>query len=452
MPSGEPLRPDDPARIGPYTLLGRLGAGGQGVVYAGAAPSGARVAVKLLRAGFDDRDARARFLRELDTAKRVSQFCTAAVLDADAVGDRPYIVSELVDGPPLQEVVRERGPLAGGALERLAVGTATALVAIHRAGVVHRDLKPHNVLLGPDGPRVIDFGIARALDGATLTAGGIVGTPAYMAPEQFSGERAGPASDVFAWAGTMVFASCGRPPFGNDSLAAVSGRILHAEPDLGGLAGPLRDLVARCLGKDPAHRPTASQVLETLLGRRALPPAPETPTVVPGQDATAASARRAPVRRTRLLLLGVVGVFLAAALATGPALHSAFSSDPPAAPSPSASGRPAPAGFAPGFAGTWTGRVRQSDGKVLTVILKLPAGSARGTVRYPGQRCSGTETLLGQTGEVLTLREQITGGAARCVAAGTVTLARRPGGLTFNYTAASKGRTWAVVGSLARTP
>jgi serine/threonine protein kinase len=295
----ELLRTGDPERLGPYRLKGRLGEGGQGVVYLGEAGGEAEgeagsgaVAVKLLRAGLGhDAGDRARFIRELETAKRVARFCTAAVLDADVDGDHPYIVSEYVPGPSLSEVVRTEGPRDGGVLERLAVGTATALVAIHQAGVVHRDFKPRNVLLGPDGPRVIDFGIARALDGGTITTSGVgVGTPAYMAPEQFRGDRAGPAADVFAWAATMVFASCGRPPFGDDTLAAVSHRVLNEEPDLGELRGPLRELAARCLNKDQALRPSASEVLRTLLGEHdprtadPLPPATLQAAAEAGQD------------------------------------------------------------------------------------------------------------------------------------------------------------------------
>ncbi|WP_303639327.1 serine/threonine-protein kinase [Actinomadura madurae] len=257
-----------------------LGEGGQGVVFLGEDERGThgRVAVKLLNGGFGpETEARSRFLRELETAKRVAEFCTAAILDADVAGDRPYIVSELVDGPSLHRVVTAEGPRARGALERLAVGTATALVAIHRAGVVHRDFKPHNVLLGPDGPRVIDFGIARALDTGTITSGGAIGTPAYMAPEQLEGLRAGPAADVFAWAGTMVFASSGRLPFAADTMTAMVGRVMHGEPDLGELTGPLRDVAARCLAKDPAARPTASEVLRALLGDADRAPAPPAP-------------------------------------------------------------------------------------------------------------------------------------------------------------------------------
>jgi len=258
--------PGDPAQLGDYELHGRLGEGGQGVVYLGQASSGDLVAVKLLRAEItEDASARHRFLREAAAAKRVARFCTAQVLDVGLAGERPYIVSEYVEGPSLRRAVMETGPRSGGALERLAVGTATALAAIHDAGIVHRDFKPNNVLLGPDGPRVIDFGIARALDATTTASPHLAGTPLYMAPEQISGAPVGRAADVFAWGATLVFAANGTPPFQQTSILALFHQILHAEPELGQLPGPLRDLVAACLSKDPALRPTAHEILRRLL-------------------------------------------------------------------------------------------------------------------------------------------------------------------------------------------
>ncbi|MFF4123526.1 bifunctional serine/threonine protein kinase/MFS transporter [Microbispora rosea] len=265
------LRTDDPRQVGLYRLVGLLGEGGQGTVYQGLAPAGEPVAVKLLHARFagDDR-ARARFAAELDHARRVAAFCTARVLDADVAGDRPYIVSEFVSGPSLGEVIASGGPVTGGALERLAIATVTALAAIHEAGVVHRDFKPGNVIMGTDGPRVIDFGIARALDATGTVSSAVVGTPAYMAPEQIAGHAVGPAADVFAWACTIAYAANGATPFGQDSIPAVMNRILHADPDLGpldgGLAGPMREIITACLAKDPARRPTARDILLRLLG------------------------------------------------------------------------------------------------------------------------------------------------------------------------------------------
>ncbi|MGI5226100.1 protein kinase domain-containing protein [Actinoallomurus sp. CA-142502] len=272
MPDIAPLRPDDPARLGPYTLVGWLGHGGYGVVYLAEAAGAGRVAVKLLRTAMAEAGGeRERFAREAAAVEQVARFCTAQVLDADIDGDRPYIVSEYVPGPSLYALVAEGGPLAGGALDRLAIGTATALVAIHQAGVIHRDFKPPNVLMGPDGPRVIDFGVARIVDRAATLTGHTPGTPAYMAPEQVSGGEVTPAVDVFAWGATMVYAASGTPPFGRDSLAVLAHRIVHEPPELGALTGGLRALVAECLAKDPAGRPSASALLMRLLGHTTVP-------------------------------------------------------------------------------------------------------------------------------------------------------------------------------------
>ncbi|WP_283134045.1 WD40 repeat domain-containing serine/threonine protein kinase [Rhizohabitans arisaemae] len=246
--------------------MGYLGEGGQGVVYLAESASGERVAIKMLHTRLTrDEQARQRFLREISAASRVAQFSTARILEANVVGDRPYIVSEYVDGRSLDELVRIEGPRSPGALERLAVATAAALAAIHQAGIVHRDFKPSNVLIGPDGPVVIDFGIARALDVTATVSSGVLGTPSYMSPEQVSGERAGPPSDVFSWAATIVFAATGRPPFGQDTIPAVMHRVLYGDPDLTGMPR-LVELVLRCLAKNPADRPTAPEIMLALVG------------------------------------------------------------------------------------------------------------------------------------------------------------------------------------------
>ncbi|GLV53126.1 hypothetical protein TBS_36860 [Thermobispora bispora] len=267
MPVTQPLEPGDPDRLGEYRITARIGEGGQGVVYLARSPADEPVAIKLFHAPIGrDETVHAHFARELEAAKRVARFCTAQVLDYGMYGTRPYIVSEYVPGPSLQQVVTAEGPRTGSALERLAVATATALVALHDAGIVHRDLKPQNVIIGSDGPRVIDFGIAKALAGVSTVASQIIGTPAYMAPEQLIGGTLGFSVDVFAWAATMVFAATGRPPFGQDSIPAIMNRILHGEPDLGGIGPPLRDLLAACLAKEPGERPSARHVLDRLVG------------------------------------------------------------------------------------------------------------------------------------------------------------------------------------------
>ncbi|MGP4099420.1 serine/threonine-protein kinase [Nonomuraea sp. KM90] len=262
------LRADDPRQLGSYRLTRRLGQGGQGVVYLGHSPQGSQVAVKLLHASLSgDADVRRRFLGEVEAVRRVAAFCTAQLLDADLDGDRPYLVSEYVEGPSLREHVIAQGPRRGGSLDRLAIGTATALGAIHRAGVVHRDFKPGNVLLGIDGPRVIDFGVSRLVDTATTTSHLPMGTPAYMAPERMKGEPAGPPADMWAWGLTVVYTATGRNAYTADTHQEVLARVLYGKPDLGALGGTLREIVQACLATDPGERPDAEEVLRLLLGQ-----------------------------------------------------------------------------------------------------------------------------------------------------------------------------------------
>lgn len=265
MPDASPLVTGDPARIGEFRIAGRLGAGGQGVVYLAYGPGDEPVALKVLQTQVDKGGkAQARFAREVAAASRVAPFCTARVIAADVFGATPYIVSEYVEGPSLREKVETDGPLSGADLDRLAVSTATALAAIHDAGIVHRDFKPGNVLLAADGPRVIDFGIARLLDATTTITSQVVGTPAFMSPEQFTDGPIGPASDMFAWGCTIGYAASGRSPFGAASIPATMHRILNEEPQLEGLEGPLRDIVAAALSKRPEDRPTPRAVLDAM--------------------------------------------------------------------------------------------------------------------------------------------------------------------------------------------
>ncbi|WP_033408580.1 serine/threonine-protein kinase [Nonomuraea coxensis] len=262
------------SHIGRYRVLSVLGRGGMGTVHLAEDSAGQRVAVKVINPELSQHEQfRLRFRREADAARRVRRFCTAAVLEAALDGDQLYVVTEYVPGPSLEQAVRESGPLRGSSLDALAVSVATALTAIHAAGVVHRDLKPSNVLLSPVGPRVIDFGIARALDtlGGVTGTGELVGTPRYMAPEVLRGEPVSPACDVFSWGCLVAYAASGRAPFPGDTLPAIVYQVLNTEPVLDDVEPGMRELVRAALHKDPAARPTAQQLLDHLVGRAAGP-------------------------------------------------------------------------------------------------------------------------------------------------------------------------------------
>ncbi|GAA0559577.1 hypothetical protein GCM10010172_48330 [Paractinoplanes ferrugineus] len=274
----EPLRPHDPTTLGDYEIVGRLGEGGMGTVYLARTPAGAQVAVKVVRVDLaDDDEFRRRFRGEVARARQVPPFCTAEVLDADPDAERPYLVVEYVDGPTLAHVVEDRGPLTAANLHSVAIGVATALTAIHGAGVIHRDLKPRNVLLAPGSPKVIDFGIAQHVESTTghTDTSQMVGTVAYMSPERFGDADAPltPAADVFAWGGVVAYAGTGRTPFAADSPPATAARILTQPPDLTGLPDSLRDLVGRALDKDPAKRPSARELLDMLISGPSRPAA-----------------------------------------------------------------------------------------------------------------------------------------------------------------------------------
>ncbi|MFF4614821.1 serine/threonine-protein kinase [Nonomuraea jabiensis] len=472
-----PLRPDDPPSLGGYVLSGRLGEGGQGVVYLARTAAGEPVAIKLLSAG--DQRTRARLARELDALEGIASFCTARVLDVSADGPRPFVVSEFVDGPSLADRVRERGPLRGGDLERLAVGTATALAAIHAAGIVHRDFKPANVLLGPDGPRVVDFGIARAEGAATMTSG-LIGTPAYLAPEQIGGSPASPASDVFAWAASMLFAATGTSPFGADTVPAVLHRVLHAEPDLAPLPPRLRGVIAYCLVKDPSRRPTAQRLMMSLVNPNAPhgPPAahlPQDPAVPEGlrtgpRPQAAITTQGTGRSRSRGLLIGALAgvVALAATVITILSANStpaplsdqdgrSSSATPPESPAPSTppttpptnppttppasadSTTPATSGgqlkIPAAYAGTWTGRTKSTnpmdtDGAENSVVLKPGASTAQWSEKDAGVSCRGTITLTQVEASRLTFSlEAMEGG---CIP-GTVWLARQGDALSYTW-------------------
>jgi Protein kinase domain/WD domain, G-beta repeat len=310
------LQPGDPGSVGGYRLLGRLGAGGMGQVFLGVSPGGRRVAVKLIHpAHAGTAQFRERFAREIEAARRVGGFHTASVVDADPHADPPWMVTAFIEGPALQEDVDRRGPLPPDGVRALGAGLAEGLAAIHACGLVHRDLKPGNVILAADGPRIIDFGIARAIGATTgLTSTGVVvGTLTYMSPEQIRGDPVGPASDVFALGSVLAFAATGRTPFGDDSAATVMFRIFTEPPALAGLADErLRQVIGGCLAKAPQDRPTVPALLAVLGGSApaagpaaparavpVVPVVPRTPTQAPAATGlTETGLRREAFRPT----------------------------------------------------------------------------------------------------------------------------------------------------------
>ncbi|MFE6091015.1 serine/threonine-protein kinase [Streptomyces massasporeus] len=262
-----PLDVDEPTVVGPYRLLGRLGSGGMGRVYLGRSAGGRTVAVKIVHPHFAlDEEFRARFRREVEAARRVGGAWTAPVLDADPGARVPWVATAYAAGPSLSAAVADVGPLPAHTVRALGAGLAEALAAVHELGLVHRDVKPSNVLLTLDGPLLIDFGIARATDGtASLTSTGVsIGSPGYMSPEQILGKGVTGAADVFSLGAVLAYAATGRPPFPGDSSAALLYKVVHEEPELGLLEGELRGVTAECLAKDPAARPAPAELSRRL--------------------------------------------------------------------------------------------------------------------------------------------------------------------------------------------
>jgi serine/threonine kinase PknH len=470
----EPLTSSDPSRVGRYRIHARLGAGGMGAVYLAFTPGGRPVALKMIRPELaDNADFRNRFRQEVGAARRVHGLYTAQVLDADPDASPPWLVTAFVPGLSLHEGVSRNGPLPVDTAMVLMAGVAEALQVIHGAGVVHRDLKPSNVVLAPDGPRVIDFGIARAVDASPMTGGGIrVGSPQYMAPEQVADSQVGPAADVFALGSLVAYAVLGRPPFGEGGALPVMYRVLHEPADLSGCPAPLRGIIERCLAKKARDRPAPAEVIgwcraatagrtrqiaqpwlppglvAALAGQPLPPPAragsrvhhqasaapPEgsapnvrgTPAAIMTRQQRRASAAASSRPATRLLTRrsrrpAWLVAFILGLLAVPAAVLTwlAESNSP---------GRTLPASTAGSwFAGTWVGIAHQPAGVVThwTAELTFSRSGRAGTFRFPSLDCSGTLIVTGTTPTTVSVDEDLTRNPRKiCAPGGLMTLSR----------------------------
>ncbi|WP_433218951.1 serine/threonine-protein kinase [Microtetraspora malaysiensis] len=290
-------------RLGPYRLLRRLGEGGMGVVHLALDPHGRQVAIKVLRPEVTQDDlARRRLSREVETMRRVRSPHIAEVLDADVTGRRPYIVTRYVPGRPLDELVKQDGPLPVDALLRVGAGVAEALAAVHGAGVIHRDLKPGNVLMLDGRPVLIDFGIAQGVDATRLTQTGMfIGTPGYLAPEIIEGHEAGPEVDVHAWGGTLLYAATGLPPFGKGTLEMIFYNITSGKANVSAAPALIQPVLRAALQRNPARRPTAadlSRQVTQLMPRAGRVRVPDEISTVPNVDET--TGRSMPVTGTAM--------------------------------------------------------------------------------------------------------------------------------------------------------
>jgi serine/threonine protein kinase len=333
----EPLGADDPRQVGGFRLQARLGAGGMGRVYLGYSPGGRPVAVKVVHPDLArDPEFMQRFRREVAAAQAVGDAYTAAVVGAGPEDSPPWLATTFVPGPPLSDLINRAGPLPEEAVWRLAGGLAEALQAIHAQGLVHRDLKPGNILIAADGPRVIDFGISRTTSGTVITATRTtIGTPAYMSPEQAEGHAVGPSSDVFSLGSVLAFAATGGSPFGSGETFAIAYRVVHGEPNLTAVPASLRPVIGACLEKDSAKRPTVGDLMHTVaVGSAAYPG------VTPGKFW--------PDKVSALLESGTFTPVLPLPTQTPPPATATHASPPPALYAPSAPDTPVPDSPAPG--------------------------------------------------------------------------------------------------------
>jgi Protein kinase domain len=497
----EPLLSDDPAQAGRYRVHARLGAGGMGTVYLAFTPGGRPVALKMIRPELAGHaDFRHRFRQEVETARRVHGLYTAQVLDADPDASPPWLVTAFVPGPSLQEAVTAHGPLPVDTALVLMAGVAEALEQIHGAGVIHRDLKPSNVVLSPDGPRVIDFGIARAVNASVVTGAGLrIGSPNYMAPEQVDDSPVGPGADVFALGSVAAFAALGRPPFGEGGPLPVMYRVLHEPADLAGCPAPLRGIVERCLAKRAADRPSPADIIDqcraVTAGRTGqiaqpwLPPGVLAALAERPLGSPAAAAAPGPRPASAAALAGPAPAAPPATILDPPQRGIAASGAVPARPAARLRDQPATrrpsqpptrsnkrragcvavllallvlpvAGLiwladhiiaggqsAPGrtaatswLAGTWTGSADQPNGVVThwTAELTFSRSGRTGTFRFPSLGCSGTLVVNSATSATASVSEHLARNPDKvCASRGIMTLSRSGSGLHMNWRDAS---------------
>ena len=394
------LQPGDPRQIGPYRLVGQLGSGGMGRVFLGLSAGGRPVAVKVVRPELAaDQEFRVRFGREVAAARRVSGLFTALVVDADVDGPVPWLATAYVAGPSLSAAVARQGLMPARAVLALAAGLAEGLSAIHAAGVVHCDLKPSNVLLSPDGPRVIDFGISRAAGTAPAITGVgmVIGSPGFMSPEQALGQEIGPPSDIFSLGAVLTFAATGGGPFGQGSSPELAYRLVYAPPSLGSLPAGLRPLVERCLAKDPGERPTAGEVLAAACAVQSPPgwlPDPAVSVFAPYVPPDPVAVTAAPGRRRRALgrplaAAGTTAGVLAAAVVAGLAMSGPPRHLPAPQAAPRAAVAPARTGVPSVTPGTHPAPSRSSSSGASARPDIIPAAV---TVTSPGVRSSPSAT------------------------------------------------------------